>query len=494
MKRVPKSLPLITGLALLLLSATLASAENNPRHHGSVHVLSCDEMLQSGSGSCLITLRSKIGGTLKVKLRPTLARGLSPTKHFHANAFKHQRRFTVAASTVGDDLRISLTNFRRRNFFMSYTLSRQSIQRHGDGEYGAQLKRMPGYLKLGCGTDTVSQVLQQNDQVANTLALSQPLSASELDVWAVADTDFVTLYSSTAEAEMQDAENWAVALYQSDLDITLSTENTLLSSTNGLTSSDADTLLGAFKTYGNSQSSPLRDAAILFSGKDFNGSTLGLAFFEVVCKSPTSAYGVIEGTTSAITKIIFSHELGHIIGAAHDPQNEGVMKPSLSGDMSFFSAFSISEVTNYLASYGSCVTGSSSFTATLALTLSEVGDTKQKFKFSIKPSGSSFDGYRLELWGATACNKLNDASLLASQAMLVGTLDNSTLNDGVTETINAKSKLAKSGKLCFRLAVAEEDGSNPQLTGSNKKVTLKTGGKSSASKILTQLADKIVGP
>lgn len=466
---------------------------------GNVHTLGCTKLLEEGSGACLMTLRSNLGGIVKVKLRPSLSRGLSATQHFHGNAYKHKRRLTVSASIIGAELRISLANFRRHNFFMIYSISRNDLEHNQDGQFKAIVKRIPGYIRLACGEHTVAQALGQGDDTtSDTLELGGSGANAQLDLWMLADTNFVARFGANSMAELQNAQNFTDSLYQSDLGIKLNATHTLLSSAHGITSSDAETLIDQLQSYGLSQKSPVRDSTVLISGKDFTGPAVGLAYFAVTCRVPSAAYGVIEGINSSLTPIIMAHELGHNIGASHDPDSSGIMKGMLGGDMTFFSAFSAGQINDYLSHNGSCVSGIAqsdpNLSASLILDLWKVGSKKQKFKFSIKRHGSGSNGARVELWGATRCSDLNNAALLPSQANMIGYVNAATMTEGVAENIQAKTSRAKSAKhLCFRLAIAEGNGSNRTLTGANKKVTLKSDGKSSANSILEQLAAKIAG-
>lgn len=83
---------------------------------------------------------------------------------------------------------------------------------------------------------------------------------------------------------------------------------------------DAQTLLAAFRTLWNNLCGDIpRDTAHLFTGKELNGTTIGLAYLNSVCVTQW-AYGISQsrfslqpGRRAALT----SHEIGHNFSAHH---------------------------------------------------------------------------------------------------------------------------------------------------------------------------------
>ena len=125
---------------------------------------------------------------------------------------------------------------------------------------------------------------------------------------------------------------------------------------------DADTLLRDVTTQRENRSLPFveseRSIFHLISGRDFEGSTAGLAWVGTVCWA--NGYG--SGITSAdiedsVTAVIVAHEIGHNLGANHDgaPPNEScdagvnIMSPYVVSSASHFSQCSDDAITSQIS-------------------------------------------------------------------------------------------------------------------------------------------------
>lgn len=88
----------------------------------------------------------------------------------------------------------------------------------------------------------------------------------------------------------------------------------------------------------------------LFTGRNLDGDTVGIAYTDTLCRQQ---YGVglteVNNRSSWIESLIAAHEIGHNFGAAHDgegqcagtPQNEYVMSPAVGQNASTFSQCSL---------------------------------------------------------------------------------------------------------------------------------------------------------
>lgn len=92
--------------------------------------------------------------------------------------------------------------------------------------------------------------------------------------------------------------------------------------TDPYTSLNASTTLTQFQNWWNANRGNIgRDVTHQFSGKNFSGSTVGIAFVGVVCNAPRSAYGVSQDQGSSFLRNqLAAHEIGHNFSARHDNQ------------------------------------------------------------------------------------------------------------------------------------------------------------------------------
>ncbi len=113
---------------------------------------------------------------------------------------------------------------------------------------------------------------------------------------------------------------------------------------------------------------PTRDLTHMFTGKDFDGTTIGIAFTGAACDFPPAAYGISQSRFSAINQrrvAVTAHEIGHNFGASH-PNQETPVPSSCTGpnimnasvqDTSEFCQFSRDQITSHVTgSGGSCLT------------------------------------------------------------------------------------------------------------------------------------------
>lgn len=133
---------------------------------------------------------------------------------------------------------------------------------------------------------------------------------------------------------------------------------------------------------------PTRDLTHMFTGKDLDGSTIGIAYIATVCESPESAYGISQSnfsTNSVFRVALTAHEMGHNFGASHtgpssnpnDPPQQipgcdvlggAIMQPSVSSNATGFCQFSRDEITDHTVRFGSCLTRSAAPGCSYSLT------------------------------------------------------------------------------------------------------------------------------
>lgn len=140
-----------------------------------------------------------------------------------------------------------------------------------------------------------------------------------------ADFEFYQANGSSVAATQLDIEtvlNGVEAIYANDVDIEYAITTILVRTAepDPFTSLSPNTLLNQFSNHWNSsQQAVARDVAHLFTGKELDGSVIGIAQLSVIC-SKSSAYGLSQSrfTANMTSRVgLTAHELGHNWSASH---------------------------------------------------------------------------------------------------------------------------------------------------------------------------------
>ena len=146
-----------------------------------------------------------------------------------------------------------------------------------------------------------------------------------LNMAVVADVQFSDIqqnnFGTPADAAVIARMNVVDGIYSEQVGVQISlVEIRELAQNGSLTSTSASTLLNQFGEFTSSSSFTHPGIAHLFTGRELNGSTVGIAFLSSLCSSRFGV-GVNEiqggGTAGAL---VVAHELGHNFGAPHDNQ------------------------------------------------------------------------------------------------------------------------------------------------------------------------------
>ncbi|MEW6744474.1 MAG: M12 family metallo-peptidase [Planctomycetota bacterium] len=184
------------------------------------------------------------------------------------------------------------------------------------------------------------------------------------DIALDADFEFFEKKGSSVEEAMIDIEtimNGVELIYERDTQITYEVTTIIVrtSEPDPYSSTDPDTLLYQFRSHWrNSLGSVRRDTAHLMTGKNLDGSVIGIAFLGVVCDS-SWGYGLSSLATGSYTSRVglTAHEVGHNWNAVHcDGDSDCYIMCSglggCGGDVTRFGSRSINRITGFRDSRG----------------------------------------------------------------------------------------------------------------------------------------------
>jgi len=203
--------------------------------------------------------------------------------------------------------------------------------------------------------------ITENSELSPT-ALSRVITIS-----TDADQEWFQRYGEQSNAVIASIVNTAEAVYNRQLGLRFRiVKQHVYSDNSPYTSAEAGALLTTFtrnpENATNLSDDPSTfqdevDLKHLFTGKDIDGSIIGIAYIGVVCAVPSLSYGITQAYMDVANPGIFAHEVAHNFGASHDSSTrEGLMYPSISiPPADKFSDFSLGEMNGHISKYGTCI-------------------------------------------------------------------------------------------------------------------------------------------
>jgi Metallo-peptidase family M12/Calx-beta domain/Bacterial pre-peptidase C-terminal domain len=248
-----------------------------------------------------------------------------------------------------------------------------------------------------CGVTLAGKVAERaraaglTDARPSTSAMTTPTPEEifapmpEADVAVEADFEFTQLNGGNQAntiADMNSIMTQVDGIYESQLGMSIRVvfARAWVTNTDPYTLTDAEDALFEFAdsyddTFGVG-GPPVRDLTHMFTGKEFDGSTIGIAFTGVACVFPPAAYGISESkfldnnqppqsTPFAQRVGVTAHEMGHNFGASHPNQESpvppncvgSIMNSSVTQNPTNFCQFSLDQITSHVTGDGgSCLT------------------------------------------------------------------------------------------------------------------------------------------
>ena len=203
---------------------------------------------------------------------------------------------------------------------------------------------------------------------ARTQALQDGVATEEVEISILGDAAYLARYGS--ESQARDAIltrlNNVDGIFSSQVGVELQVVSVDLAgeSTAGLSATtDSSALLEELGQL-RRQSPALSATGLthLFTGRDLDGDTAGIAYTLALCSRRFGASLTMAHNSAALDTLITAHEIGHVFGAPHDgteqcastPQGQYIMTPMLTSSVTSFSQCSLDEINKVIDSY-SCV-------------------------------------------------------------------------------------------------------------------------------------------
>ena len=181
----------------------------------------------------------------------------------------------------------------------------------------------------------------------------------QADLACDADFEYFSRYGSVAavEARIHTVINAMNVQYETEVGITHAITTIIVRTTASqpYTATNPNTLLDQFRVqWTTSHGGVTRDVAHLFTGKELDGSVIGIAWLGVICNS-SYGYGLVQSDFSsnfAYSTDLSAHELGHNWNANHCSCPSYTMNPYITGANSFDPAASIPPITSFRNAIG----------------------------------------------------------------------------------------------------------------------------------------------
>ena len=183
-----------------------------------------------------------------------------------------------------------------------------------------------------CGVTLAEEVAAEqartDSKLINTADLISPVNPLRLVNMATeADAEYVASFGSpaAAHAQIMNIMNQVDGVYQVEIGLGFQIvfQNAWTDvGTQPYQTTDPSNLLTQFRNHWNNNfTNVARSVAHMWTGKDLIGSTIGIAFINVICRSPSAAYGISQrfpnNSITLQTIDVTAHELGHNFAARH---------------------------------------------------------------------------------------------------------------------------------------------------------------------------------
>lgn len=294
---------------------------------------------------------------------PALFRGYISFHRLHGA----ERRLPAAASVIDNQMTVQFVGVRHGRSGSrqrAYTLR----WRLGSSDsVGVQVTHKPSSSLLGkhCAAHRDTQEGSKVSAHSGSAGARSVQTFRVVTLSTDADPEWYARYGANSNVEIASIINAAEAMYERQMGIRFSiVKQHVYTVASPYAATNPSRLLASFAqnpdnavNLGISAATFNDDVDLkhLFTGKDLDGTTIGLSYVGAVCWASSSAYGLTQDINRDLNIRTFAHEVGHSLGASHDTTDPaGIMFPSLRLQ-TYFSQFSVNQINDQLSVVGKCV-------------------------------------------------------------------------------------------------------------------------------------------
>jgi hypothetical protein len=256
-----------------------------------------------------------------------------------------RREYPVAAAIIDGKMRVTFPSVPRGSKLSRQRINTLTISKNGTG----RLASVPVSV---AHARTCANHAEHSESPPTVMALNEGMPSNLSHVVTLhtyADQEWIAKYGARSNEEIISIINTAEAIYTRQLGIRFR----IVGQNSYYTlETDPSKMLRQIQSDASTQNDNT-DLKHLFTGKDMDSTTVGLAYVGTVCAYPNWAYGITQQYYT-LTPFIFAHEIGHNFNANHT--YTGLMAPYISAQSSSgFSDFSLNQINNHLNYFGSCL-------------------------------------------------------------------------------------------------------------------------------------------
>ncbi len=282
-------------------------------------------------------------------------------------------RYPAAASVVGKNIVLSFPGRQRGSRYSRQRVFTLTTPAVAEGRTNVRVASSPAsvFHHKTCGHHHSESGVRAHAMTIEPLSAGVPRTKMYhvLTLSTVADPALYAKYGADTNAHVAGIVNAAEALFERQLGVRFQIVKQHVYADIGALSipeTDPARLLRAFASstenaavMGLNAASFDEDVDLkhLFTGKDLDGTTVGIAYVGAVCYEPKYAYGLTQVTAGGGAPYYFAHEIGHNLGARHDMTGFGamsVMSPNIMVGSSF-SQTSLAQINEHLLHFGGCL-------------------------------------------------------------------------------------------------------------------------------------------